>query len=146
MLKKEGTHGWRYHHCMRKKRATHSFSWTPRTLFAFSGIHQVVFLADEVKACFYKLAGARDFLFLFFLDFNPGGRNKYFQVVGINGINHLAFGPDRLEEGKVISFCLLAFFSSLPKIGSDGQKQKELCEDEHYQYKVDRSHNISLKL
>jgi hypothetical protein len=103
-------------------------------------------LADEVKAYFYKLAGARDFLFLFFLDFNLGGRNKYFQVVWINGINHLAFGLDRLEEGKVFVFCLLAFFSSLPKIGSDGQKQKELCEDEHYQYKVDRSHNISLQL
>ncbi len=115
-------------------------------LFAFSEIHQIVFLADEVKACFYKVAGARDFLFLFFLDFNLGSRNKYFQVVGINGINDLAFGPDCLEEGKAFGFCLLAFFSSLPKIGSDGQKQKELCEDKHYQYKVDGSHNISLKL
>lgn len=67
-------------------------------------------------------------------------------MVGINGTNHLAFGPDSLEEGEVFSFCLLAFFSSLHKIGSDGQKQKELCEDEHYQYKVDRSHNISLQL
>jgi len=135
---------------MRKKLDTHSFSSILKlssiSPFAFSEIHQVVFLADEVKACFYKLADARDFLFLFFLDFNPGGRNKYFQVVGINGIDHLAFGPDRLEEGKVFGFCLLAFFSSLPKIGSDCQKQKELCEDEHYQYKIDRSHNISLQL
>jgi hypothetical protein len=135
---------------LRKKRNTHSFSSILKlssiSLFAFSEIHQVVFLADEVKACFYKLTDARDFLFLFFLDFNPGGSNKYFQVVGINGTNHLAFGPDSLEEGEVFSFCLLAFFSSLHKIGSDGQKQKELCEDEHYQYKVDRSHNISLQL
>ena len=35
-------------------------------------------------------------------------------------------------------FCLLAFFLSLPKIRSDGQKQEELSEDKHYQHKVDR--------
>ena len=67
-------------------------------------------------------------------------------MIGINSINHLAFGPDCLEEGEVFGFCLLAFFLSLPKIRRDGQKQEELSEDKHYQHKVDRPHNISLQL
>jgi len=67
-------------------------------------------------------------------------------MVGINGINHLAFGPEPLIEWKIFGFCFLAFFSSLHKIGSDGQKKEELSEDKHYQHKVDRPHNISLQL
>ena len=67
-------------------------------------------------------------------------------MVGINSIDHLAFGPDCFEEGKVLSFCFLAFSPSLSKIGNDCKKQQELCEDKNYQSKVNKSQNISLQL
>ena len=67
-------------------------------------------------------------------------------MVGINSINYLAFGPDTLVEGKVLSFCFLAFFPFHSKIAIDGEKQKELSEDKRYQREADRPHNISLSV